>query len=123
MSTNQPVIKQILHAIQAQDYQTLEGLRDQVRPEHLGEVVRHWRPDLPWAVKDGFVAVLMDQTGQIMRPLMEDALDSPTIENRAAALCVLTEDFDLFNRLLTPGGWVDRDRVAAAVADYRWRRG
>ncbi len=123
MSTTHPVIKQILHAIQAQDYQTLEGLRDQVRPEHLGEVVRHWRPDLPWAVKDGFVAVLMDQTGLIMRPLMEDALDSPTIENRAAALCVLTEDFDLFSRLLTPGGWVDRDRVAAAVADYRRSRG
>jgi hypothetical protein len=50
-----------------------------------------------------------------VRPIFRDALNSPTVETRAYALCVLTGNFAAFTALLTDG-WVDAAKVDAAIA-------
>lgn len=111
-------LKKALAAIQTQDYEILEGLRDEVRPEGVRELMKTWKPSLSWPIKDGYIALLMDQTGEAVRPLMEDALNSPTVESRAYGLCSLTGNFEIFERLLTKGG-VDAEKVRAAILQYR----
>lgn len=95
----------------------MEGLRDQVNAANAEALVRTWNPSLPWRLKDGYVTVLMDQKGEIVRPLMEDALTSPTPESRAYALCSLTGDFGIFNSLLSSGG-VDAKKVDEAIQKF-----
>lgn len=118
MPPETPFLKKALTAIQSQDYQSLESLRDEVRPEGVRELVKTWKPSMPWSIKDGYIALLMDQTGELVRPLMEDALNSPTAESRAYALCSVTGNFGLFESLLTKGG-VDAEKVKVAILQYR----
>jgi len=68
-----------------------------------------------WKIKDAYVALLMDQMGEAVKPVMADALHSPAAESRAYALCILKGDFKLFSGLLTDGS-VDVNKVDAAVA-------
>lgn len=121
MPSDTSFLKQALAAIQTQDYPTLEKLRDKVNPDGARELVRTWKPSMSWLTKDGYVALLMDQTGEVVRPLMEDALNSPTVESQAYALCSLTGNFGIFDGLLTNGG-VDPDKVKAAIVQYRFER-
>lgn len=118
MPSETSFLKKALAAIQTQDYETLESLRDEVRPEGARELVKTWKQSLPWPIKDGYIALLMDQTGEVVRPLMADALNSPTAESQAYALCSLTGDFAIFERLMTNGS-VDAGKVKDAVIKYR----
>ncbi len=110
-------VQNALEAIQQQDYEALEGLRDKTNPANVETLVMTWNSSLPWRIKDGYVTVLMDQTGEIVRPLMEDALNSPTVESRAYALCSLSGDFGIFESLLTSGG-VDAKKVDEAIQKF-----
>jgi hypothetical protein len=110
-------ITKALAAIQKADYETLEGLRDEIKPEYVPHLVGTWNKSMPWKVKDAYVAVLMDQMGEAVKPVMEDALNSPAAESRAYALCILQGDLKVFNNLMTDG-WVDVNKVDAAVALY-----
>lgn len=102
-------------AIQSQDFEVIEGLRDVLTPELVAQIAADWRPDLPWGVKDAFAALLMDQTADCVRPIFQDALHSSTVESRAYAVCVLTRDFSRFDAMLADGG-LDPGRVKAQVA-------
>lgn len=73
---------------------------------------------MPWKTKDAFIALLMDQMGDAVKPVMEDALNSPTAESKAYALCILKGNFNIFTDLMTNGS-VDVSKVDMAVARYR----
>lgn len=121
MSASPNFISKALAAINQADFEAIEGLRDEIRPADVPELVKTWQPSLPWLIKDGYAALLMDQLGEVVQPVMADALNSPTAETRAYALCSLTGDNSLFDQLLTSGG-VDARKVDAAVARYRAQR-
>lgn len=121
MSLTDHFFKKALTAIEKADFETIESLRDQIRPEHIAPLVKSWHFALPWTIKDGYVALLMDQINEQVRPIMEDALNSPTPETKAYALCILKGDFDFFTYLLTPSGWIDPQKVEQAIIEYRWQ--
>ena len=118
---NDTFLPKALAAIHRGDYEAIESLRDEIRSAHMAALVAEWKADLLWRVKDGFVALLMDQTGAAVRPVMEDALNSPTAESRAYALCSLTGNFEQFTDLLS-GGSVDAQKVDLAIRRYRARQ-
>jgi hypothetical protein len=109
------VLATIHAAIQMGDFEVIESLRDHLNKRIVREVVATWHADLPWNTKDAYAALLMDQTGEEVRPLFQDALHAPTAETRAYALCVLMEDFALFDSIMSAGG-VDAVKVDAAIA-------
>ncbi len=109
------VIETVRAAIQIGEFEILEGLRDHLNERIIRTVVADWSSELPWHVKDAYAALLQDQTGRVVQPLFRDALDSPTAETRAYALCVLMEDFGLFDGIMSDGG-VDAAKVDAAIA-------
>src|SRR4051812_31311843 len=90
-----PFLDKAMKAIYEGDYETIESLRDQVKAEHIPPLVKKWNKDLLWTQKDAFIALLMDQQDDLLIPMMRDGLNSPTMENRAAALCILKKDFKL----------------------------
>jgi hypothetical protein len=102
-------------AIAAADYEALESLRDLLTDEIVAQLAQDWQAALPWKTKDAYAALLQDQTAECVRPIFRDALNSPTVETRAYALCVLTGNFAAFTALLTDG-WVDAAKVDAAIA-------
>ena len=117
LSANEFIAK-ALAAIQKPDYETLEGLRDEIKPEFVLPLLETWNKSMPWKTKNAYIALLMDQMGEAVKPVMEDALNSPAAESRAYALCILKGDFKLFDDLLTDG-LVDVNKVDAAVARFR----
>ncbi len=111
-------ITKALAAIQKADYETLEGLRDEIKPQYVPHLVGTWNKSMPWKTKDAYIALLMDQMGEAVKPVMEDALNSPAAESRAYALCILKGSFNIFTDLMTDGS-VDINKVDTAVARYR----
>ncbi len=114
-----PFIDKAMKAISEGDYETIEGLRGYVKVEHIPQLVKTWNKNLDWTQKDGFILLLMDQKGDILKPLMKDGLDSPTIENRAAALCVLLQKPDVCTSFFDKSGWVVEKKVSEEVAKYK----
>ena len=110
-----------LDAIEKQDFQIIEGLRDQIRPAYVPRLVATWNQSMPWGTKDAYIALLMDQSAEVVKAVMEDALNSPTVESRAYALCILQGDFKIFDSLMTDG-WVDQNKVDTAVALFKSSR-
>ena len=117
LSANEFIAK-ALAAIQKPDFETLEGLRDEIKPEFVLPLLETWNKSMPWKTKNAYIALLMDQMGEAVKPVMEDALNSPAAESRAYALCILKGDFKLFDDLLTDG-LVDVNKVDAAVVRFR----
>jgi hypothetical protein len=107
-------LPKIRAAIEKQNFEALEGLRDVLNDELVHQVAADWSADLPWSVKDAYAALLMDQTAECVRPIFQDALRSPTPESRAYAVCVLTGDFSRFEAMITDGG-VDEAKVDAMI--------
>ncbi len=117
--TETEFIEKAMKAIKADDPETIEGLRDKVKPEFLPALMKQWNANLPWTQKNGFIALLMDQLSDVIKPLMEDGLNSNMPENRAAALCVLKKDFKLHDILYDKSGWVIEKKVDEEIAKYR----
>lgn len=113
-----PFIQAAISAINEGDIQTQDDLRYEVQPEQVPVLVSYWDKSQSWTLKDGFVTILMDQSGEILAPMMKDALHSPTVEIRAYAVSILSGDDKLFDTLLGDGGWVDEEKVDAAINDY-----
>lgn len=112
--TDPAVLPKIRAAITSQDFEEIEGLRDVLNDEIVRQIASEWRAELPWEVKDAYAALLLDQTADCVRPLFQDALHSPTLESRAYAVCVLTQDFGRFESMMVNGG-LDETKVNAAV--------
>jgi hypothetical protein len=117
LSANEFITK-ALAAIQKADYETLEVLRDEIKPEYVPHLLETWNKSMPWKTKNAYIALLMDQKGTAVIPIMEDALNSPAAESQAYALCILKGNFKLFDDLMTDG-LVDVNKVDAAVARFR----
>lgn len=107
-------LEQILAAIEAQDFEEIEGLRDKLDADLVRRIAAQWRKDLPWGIKDAYAALLMDRLEDCVRPVFVDALQSPTVESRAYAVCVLSRDFGRFDGMMSEGG-LDERKVDAAV--------
>jgi hypothetical protein len=120
--TSNPVpdgtLDRIRAALAERDFDEIEGLRDVLTDDLVRTISSEWSADLDWETKDAYAALLLDQTSEAARPIFRDALDSPTVESRAYAVCVLTSDFSRFNDLLVGGG-LDESRVDAAVAKVK----
>lgn len=117
-----PVVKQCLAAIEKKDFETIEGLRDRIRKQHIAPIAATWKRSLPWETKDAYIALLMDQQDDILTPMMEDGLDSPAVESRAYALMILKKDFTLHKVFWDSRGWIIPARVDAAVRVYKDER-
>lgn len=117
--TESEFIEKAMKAIKADDPETIEVLRDKVKPEFLPALMKHWNADLPWTQKNGFIALLMDQLSDVIRPVMEDGLNSNMPENRAVAICILKKDFNLHKILYDQNGWVIEKKVDEEIAKYR----
>lgn len=107
-------LEHVLATIEAQDFEEIESLRDKLDADLVRQIVAHWRRDLPWGVKDAYAALLMDHLDDYVRPVFIDALQSPTVESRAYAVCVLARDFGRFDAMMSQG-CLDWKRVDAAV--------
>ncbi len=112
-------IPRALEAIEKLDVETIEGLRDEVKPQHIPQLVAKWNKNLPWPKKDAFVFLLCDQLDPLVHPMMRDALDSPDVESRATGVCILQSDFKLCTTFRDKKGFVVPARVDAAVAEYK----
>ncbi len=119
MTTDPAFLKRVLDAIDRRDGEGVEGLRGHQVDKNLDAILATWRASLPWDAKDLYVGLFMDQKDAKLETLMRDALDSPAVETRSAAICYLTGNFAMSSQFLVAGGWVDPARVDAAIA--RWR--
>jgi len=107
-----------IKAINNEDYETLESLRDEINNEKTESLIKYWDSSLSWDIKDAFAYILMDQSGSIVKPAMEDALDSPTVETKAYAYVSLTGNFKEFEKFLV-NGFVSEEKVNKAIKKYR----
>lgn len=121
-STPRPIpdgtLERIRIALAERDFEEIEGLRDVLNDDLVRTIASDWSADLDWETKDAYAALLLDQTSEAVRPIFRDALDSPTVESRAYAVCVLTKDFSRFDGFLVDGG-VAEGPVDAAVAEVK----
>lgn len=105
----------ILHC----DHELAESLRDTMTEEDVREVAEIYHNLGDWPPKDIAIHLLQDSDSEIVRSIMQDGLNSPTAEVRATALCWLTSDSgETFESFLNDG-WVDPERVDAAIAAFR----
>jgi len=111
-------LERIRTALAEHDFEEIEGLRDVLTDDLVRTIASEWSADLDWDTKDAYAALLLDQTSEVVRPIFRDALDSPTVESRAYAVCVLTKDFSRFDDFLIDGG-VAEEPVDAAVAEVK----
>lgn len=102
-------VEQIVGAVLLEDIDQIELDRPLAKSDDLLlEIISCWSPELPWRIKSGFIQLLMDRdTG--VNEIMENGLDSPLPEDRAAALSYLSDiPFDeLYNS--TPIVELDRE--------------
>ncbi len=111
-------LARIRTALAEHDFEEIEGLRDVLTDDLVRTIASDWSADLDWETKDAYAALLLDHTSEAVRPIFRDALDSPTVESRAYAVCVLTKDFARFDDFLIDGG-VAEEPVDAAVAQVK----
>lgn len=117
------VVKQCLTAIEKQDFETIEGLRDKIKKQHIPQIAATWKKTMPWKIKDAYMALLMDQKDEdVLVPMMEDALDSPTPESRAYAFMILKKDFSYNKVFWDKKGWIIPAKVDAAVKALKAER-
>lgn len=120
--TNIPTLdsffKKALTAIRLEDFNTIEGLRDEICLEHIPMLVDTWDSSLSWEIKSAYIHLFMDYSGEIFRPIMEDALNSPFPDMRADGLCTL---------MITQGNWSyekcwdlrsSQAEIDTAIAEY-----
>jgi hypothetical protein len=117
-SVPEGTLERIRAALAERDFEEIEVLRDVLNDDLVRTIASDWSADLDWETKDAYAALLLDQTSETVHPIFRDTLDSPTIESRAYAVCVLTKDFSRFDDLLVDGG-LDAIRVDAAVAEVK----
>jgi hypothetical protein len=110
-------LERIRAALAERDFEEIERLRDVLNDDLVRTIVSDWSADLDWDSKDAYATLLLDETSEAVCPIFRDALDSPTVESRAYAVCVLTKDFSRFDTFLVDGGIVEGpvDVAVAAV--------
>lgn len=118
-SIEDPIITKALLAIRDDDIMAQESIRDVIKEKHVAEIASYWNQKFSWKIKNGFVTVLMDQLDDSTKPLMTDALKSPSVETRAYAICILTKNFEQFTSFLTSSGKVDATKVQAAISKFQ----
>lgn len=107
-------LRKALAAIQTENHDEIENLRDEIKQEHVDDIVKTWSDDLPWSQKSGYIHLLLDQKGDSVACVMQDGLESPVIEDRAFSLSILREGKSTFNELM-----VSPDVLDKAISDWK----
>ena len=53
--TEDEFIEKAMKEIKTDEPQTIEGLRDKVKPDFLPALMKQWNANLPWKEKNGFI--------------------------------------------------------------------
>ncbi len=117
-NSNDDLVDRALTAIKASDNDTIQFLRQEIRPKHFDSLLKTWDVGLPWEIKNRYIELLMDQDDKSLEELMLDGLNSPCHETRAYSICALSTDKKLFDKLLT-GGWIDANKVDEQIAIWK----
>ena len=110
----------ICHALRSGDFASIESCRDGPVVDYVSDLVTAYGAVTDWESKDLIVHLIQDCADERTHALMEDALNSPTADTRAIAVCALQADFSLFDSFIV-NGFVNADRVDQAVERYRSR--
>ncbi|MCC9607795.1 hypothetical protein LOC68_03300 [Blastopirellula sp. JC732] len=96
------------------DFEAAESLRGSLDEQQVSDVIALYLGTADWGQKDIAIHLLQDCEPSVVEAVMRDALQSPTVETRALALCSLKNDFAMFERFLR-NGFVDASLVDAAI--------
>lgn len=108
----------ICEAIRTRDFESVESLRDGPVADYLPDLIRAYGMLDDWESKDLIIHLVQDCSDERLTEVMRDALDSPTPETRAIAVCVLRSDYSLFESFIVDG-FVNADRVDEEIARFR----
>lgn len=105
-------------AILANDYDPLVILCDAQFGNLIEQLISDYDQAPDWTTRDAIIFVLQKTDDKRVKPIMEHALDSPTLRTRAIAIRQLESAFDLFHTFLVD--WSnDPIRIDNAIANYR----
>ncbi len=99
------------------DFEAAEYLRGSLSDQQVSEITSLYNSLAKWSQKDIAIHLLQDCESSAIQSVMKDAIKSPTVESRAAAICCLENDFGMFETFLR-GGFVDASLVDAAIQTY-----
>ena len=102
-----------LEIVRSADFEAAEMARDSLTTEQANDLLMIYPKLSNWAQKDTVIHMLQDRFEAHMQPAFEDALESPTTETVAVALCVLHPEQISFEDLLD-GGFVSDSLVEQA---------
>ncbi len=102
-----------LEIARSADFEAAETARDYLTREQADELLELYPGLSDWNQKDTVIHMLQDRFEPHMKPVFEDALNSPTTETIAVALCVMHPDQVSFEDLLD-GGFVSESLVQEA---------
>jgi hypothetical protein len=115
-------VSKAMKAINEANYDEIESLRSEIKPDHLPQLTKKWTKTLSWKTKDGFVALLCDQNDDMIKPIMLDGLNSPTVETRAYAISFIKKEPGLFDSFLDKNGMLDQKKVDETIFAYKRTR-
>jgi hypothetical protein len=116
---NDEFSEMLSEALLARDFEACESLRDGPIVDHLPQLLAAYDQLEDWAVKDLIVHLVQDCSDERLSETMRDALNSPTPDTRAIAVCHLeSHDGSLFEAFLV-NGFVDAILVERAVKRHQ----
>jgi hypothetical protein len=102
-----------LEIAKSADFEAAELARDTLTREQANELLELYSGLSDWAQKDTVIHMLQDRFEPHMQTVFEDAMNSPTTETVAVALCLMHPDQVAFDSLLE-GGFVSESLVQEA---------
>ncbi len=110
----------VLKALKEGDGSEIESLREQNHTQYLPALIALYEAEEDWDLRGGIVTLLVDRidnTEDILSPLMNDALNSPDHQIRGLALVWLYNDLTVYDQILSDYG-IDEQKVDGLVKKY-----
>jgi len=104
-------VSRMVRAMNEYNVPAIEMLRDSVTRAHIDAILPMWDIELDWKTKDGFTFLMCDQNDPRLKPMMEEALNSPLEDSNAYGLCYLQGKDCNFNSLLDPKGQFSKEAI------------
>lgn len=108
------LLSEALKAINEEDYEALESLRDEDVTTILPQLIEEFYKTDNWDVRDAIVFLVQDLYDEELTEIYEMALDSPLVDTQIIALCFLKDDYTLFEKL-----YDDDEKLEKAVKQYK----
>ena len=104
-------IRRMVRAMNEYNVPAIESLRDSVTPAHIDVLLPLWDIELNWKTKDGFTFLMCDQIDPRLKPMMQEALNSPLEDSQAYGLCYLQGKDCNFNSMLDQYGRFSKEAI------------